>query len=139
MNLLTIIGNITRDPKLRTVNTANGPVNVCDFSVAVNDRRQKDENGQPKATFFNCTAWRGLADVVAKFAPKGTKVAVTGSVSCRTYQANDGTTKASLDVVVDQFEFVSGGNRQEAAPAETVPAAQSASNFTPVDNDTLPF
>ena len=35
MNKLTIIGNLTRDPELRSVNTANGPVSVCSFTVAV--------------------------------------------------------------------------------------------------------
>lgn len=105
----------------------------------MNDRKKKDANGQPEATFFRCTAWRGLADVIAKFATKGTKVCVTGPVSCRTFQANDGTTKASLEVLVEDFEFESsgnGGNRQsEAAPAE--PA--KATDFTPVSSSDLPF
>ena len=59
MNKLTIIGNLTRDPQLRTVNGQNGPISVCDFTVAVN-RRQR--NGQNEADYFRVTAWRGLAD-----------------------------------------------------------------------------
>ena len=48
MNKLTIIGNLTRDPELRSVTTANGPVSVCDFTVAVNSRRRggQNNNGQ---------------------------------------------------------------------------------------------
>ena len=57
MNKLTIIGNLTRDPELRT--TAAG-VNVCDFTVAVNRRQRRDaqNNGQPEADFFRVSAWR---------------------------------------------------------------------------------
>ena len=149
MNRLTIIGNLTGDPEVRQVSTRDGSVNVCDFSVAVNDRRKKDANGQPEATFFRCTAWRGLAEVVGKFASKGTKVAVTGPVSCRTYQCNDGQTRASLEVTVDDFEFVGGGQRNNPAgqqadvPQNSAPIPQNDTpipqSFTPVDNSDLPF
>ena len=138
MNQLNIIGNLTRDPKTRQINTSKGPVNVCDFSVAVSDRRRKDENGQPLTTFFNCTAWNGLADVVARYATKGTKVRVTGPVSCRTYQANDGTTKASLEVTADDFEFCSSGNRAEQTTQAEKPQEEKK-DFTTVQSDELPF
>ena len=57
MNKLTIIGNLTRDPELRTTSAG---VNVCDFTVAVNRRnRNRDaQNGQPEADFFRVSAWR---------------------------------------------------------------------------------
>ena len=150
MNKLTIIGNLTRDPELRSVNTANGPVNVCDFTVAVNNRRRGQNNSQQQdeAVFFRCTAWRGLADVIGRYATKGTKVCVMGPVSVRTYTANDGTTRASLEVTVEDFEFASsrgdnaGGAGYANAPA--APAAQAAptaqnDGFTTVQDDDLPF
>jgi len=110
---------------------------VCDFTVAVNDRKRKGPDGQPEATFFRCTAWRGLADVVAKFATKGTKVAVTGPVSCRTYQGNDGVTRASLEVQVEDFEFESSGSGKQA-PIEA-PAPAEPAPMTPVAAEDLPF
>ena len=147
MNKLTIIGNLTRDPELRSVNTVNGPVSVCDFTVAVNSRRRgQNNNGQQQddAQFFRCTAWRGLADVVSKYATKGTKVCVVGPVSARTYQANDGSTRVSLDVTVEDFEFTGSRNSGAApedynsAPAAPAPTAQN-SGFTAVESDELPF
>jgi single-strand DNA-binding protein len=150
MNKLTIIGNLTRDPELRSVNTVNGPVSVCDFTVAVNSRRRGQNNSQQQdeATFFRCTAWRGLADVISRYAAKGTKVCVMGPVSVRTYTANDGTTRASLEVTVEDFEFASSRNdgasagsnyQQPAAPAaQPGPTAQS-DGFTQVMDDDLPF
>ena len=101
MNKLTIIGNLTRMPELRT--TTSG-VNVCSFTVAVN--RKNKQEGQPEADFFRVTAWRGLADICAKYLAKGKKVAVVGTVSLHTYQSN-GETKASMEVNADDVEFLS--------------------------------
>ncbi len=143
MNKLMIIGNLTRDPELRTVQTVNGDVSVCDFTVAVN-RRQRGQNSdsQPDADFFRVTTWRGLADTCSRYLAKGRKVAVTGPVSVRTYQANDGTTRASLEVTAEDVEFLTSRSEATAAPASgAAPAAPAAQNsgFAPVENDDLPF
>ena len=145
MNKLTIIGNLTRDPELRSVTTVNGPVSVCDFTVAVNSRRRggQNSNGQQQddTQFFRCTAWRGLADVISRYATKGTKVCVIGPVSVRTYTGNDGNVRASLEVTVEDFEFASSRNAEGGAPAprqgEPAPTAQN-NDYTPVNED-LPF
>ncbi len=144
MNKLTIIGNLTRDPELRSANTANGPVSVCSFGVAVNSRR-RSANGQEETTFFNVTAWRALGENCAKFLAKGRKVAVVGPVSARTYQANDGTTRVSLEVQADDVEFLSsrnddavGGNNYAAPAAQPAPTAQN-DGFMAVEETDLPF
>ena len=145
MNKLTIIGNLTRDPELRTTNTG---VNVCDFTVAVNRRQRRDaQNGQPEADFFRVTAWRERGELCAKYLAKGRKVCVIGPVSVRTYTGNDGTTRASLEVTADEVEFLSSRNDGEAAGGYTAPAAApeapsadpQAAGFTAVETDELPF
>ena len=144
MNKLTIIGNLTRDPELRTTSAG---VNVCDFTVAVNRRnRNRDaQNGQPEADFFRVSAWRERGELCAKYLAKGRKVCVVGPVSVRTYQANDGTTRASLEVTADEVEFLSSRNDGEAggytAPAapEAPSADSQAAGFTAVETDELPF
>ncbi len=138
-NKLTIIGNLTKDPELRT--TAAG-VNVCDFTVAVNRRQRRDaQNGQPEADFFRVSAWRQLGESCAKFLFKGRKVCVVGPVSVRTYQAQDGTTRASLEVTAEDVEFLSPSGQNGAeqnAPAQA-PAADTNAGFTAVESDELPF
>lgn len=101
MNKLTIIGNLTRDPELRT--TPSG-INVCTFPVAVNKRNKKD--GEDEADFFRVSAWRGLADICGKYLAKGRKVAVVGSVSINTWEKN-GKHGASMEVNADDVEFLS--------------------------------
>lgn len=153
MNKLTIIGNLTRDPQLRTT---QGGVSVCDFTVAVNRRMssQQRQNGQQaEADFFRVTAWREMGENCSKYLAKGRKVAVVGAVSVQTYTGNDGVTRASLEVTADEVEFLTP-RTEGAAPAGTAapapaapPAAPAPSSapaphqmaFTEVETDDLPF
>ena len=139
MNKLTIIGNLTRDPETRT--TSSG-INVCSFTVAVN-RRRGNANGQSEADFFRVSAWRQLGENCQNYLAKGRKVCVVGPVSVSSYQANDGSTRFSLDVTAEDVEFLS--SRNDAAPAGagyTQPAAgnaPAAAGFEEVEEDELPF
>lgn len=143
MNKLFIVGNLTRDPELRTTSAG---ISVCSFTVAVNRRRASNaQAGQPEADFFRVSAWRALGENCQKYLAKGRKVAVTGSVSVQTYQGNDGTTRASLEVNADDVEFLtprgesgeaSGSYQPSAAPAA---APKTGGGFVQVDEEELPF
>ena len=143
MNKLFIVGNLTRDPELRT--TSSG-ISVCTFTVAVNRRRGSSQNaGQPEADFFRVSAWRALGENCQRYLAKGRKVAVTGSVSVSTYQGNDGMTRASLEVNADDVEFLSpkgeGGAPADMPSAGFAPAGAvpQGSSFVQVDEEELPF
>lgn len=151
MNKLTIIGNLTRDPELRQVNTQDGPVNVCDFSVAVN-RRGRGNNGKNEVDYFRVTTWRGLAENCSRYLAKGRKVAVVGEVSCRTYTGSDGVTYANMEVRAEDVEFLtprqdgqsapSGGQSARSAPAQPQYEQQrldTQTGYERVDEEELPF
>ena len=143
MNKVFIVGNLTRDPEMRT--TKSG-IAVCSFTVAVNKRLSADA-AHPEADYFRVTAWRGLGENCNKFLAKGRKVAVTGSVSVSTYQANDGSTKATLEVTADDVEFLSPkGEAQDSNPTIRSELGQhvglpksDVNGFVEVDDDDLPF
>lgn len=130
MNSLTIIGNLCRDPELRT--TPSG-IPVCTFTVAVN-RRQSTEAGANEADFFRVTAWRQLAENCNRYLAKGRKVAVIGSVSAHTYQANDGTTRVSLEVNANEVEFLTPREQQIDRPP-----VQDQGFVKIEDDEDLPF
>ena len=153
MNKVFLIGNLTHDPELRTLPSGDS---VCNFSIAVNRRRRSNaEAGQPEADFFRVAAWRQLGENCARYLAKGRKVSVVGSVSCRTYVGSDGQTRASLEVMADDVEFLTPKGEQGemgayAAPAAPAPAARPAANanyggvpqgggFVQVDEEELPF
>ena len=101
MNRLTIIGNLTRDPELRTT---QGGEDVCSFTVAVNKPRR--QNNQNDADYFRVTAWGERGKACAQCLGKGKKVCVVGPVSVKTYTGNDGTTKAQMEVTAQEVEFL---------------------------------
>ncbi len=117
MNKTIIIGNLTHDPELRA--TQDG-IPVCNFTVAVNRRAR---SGQQNTDYFRVTAWRALGENCAKYLAKGRKVSVTGPVSARAYNGNDGQIHATLELTAEDVEFLT--------PRGNTPA----SGFTPADDD----
>ena len=130
MNKIILIGNLTRDPELKTINTG---ASVCSFGLAVN-RRFNGPDGSKVTDFFNISAWRQLGENCAKFLKKGSKVGVVGEVQIRQYDAQDGSKRTVVEVVADEVEFLtpksSGGG--DYTPNEP-------SGMTPVADDNLPF
>ena len=144
MNKLFIVGNLTRDPELRS--TPNG-IPVCTFTVAVNRRRAAgaEAGQQPEADFFRVTAWRQLGENCNRYLAKGRKVAVVGAVQVSTYTAQDGTTRASLEVTADDVEFLSprgegeGGAGRPTEQGMSPSAGGMSGGFVKVDDEELPF
>ncbi|MDD2560828.1 MAG: single-stranded DNA-binding protein [Eubacteriales bacterium] len=139
MNKIFLIGNLTRDPELRS--TQSG-VPVCTFTVAVNRRRQSAEAGQPEADFFRVTTWRQLAENCNRYLAKGRKVGVSGTLTLQNYTGNDGQQRYSLEVQADEVEFLTPRSETGDAPARQTPAAgpdNDNGGFVRVDEDDLPF
>ena len=143
MNKLFIIGNLTRDPEMRSTSTGDS---VCSFTVAVNRRRASNaEAGQPEADFFRVSAWRQLGENCNRYLAKGRKVAVVGAVQVSTYTAQDGATRASLEVTADDVEFLSprgegeGGSGRPAEQGMSPSASGMSGGFVKVDDEELPF
>lgn len=139
MNKIILIGNLTRDPELRTTSTG---INVCSFSIAVNRRKSGQGQDQPEADFFRITAWRQLGELCQRYLSKGRKVCVVGSVAVSTYEGRDGLTRASLEVTADEVEFLSArGEAGEYTPSEPTDmgSAPTGGGFTEIDEDELPF
>lgn len=143
MNKVYLIGNLTRDPEMRT--TGSG-IAVCNFSIAVNRRFKNAQTGQTETDFFNIVAWRQLAELCSKYLAKGRKVAVFGSLQSRTYEAQDGSKRSAIDIVADEIEFLGSsqqkGNQQSTAQAPTSPPQGDYApplGYTPIDDDELPF
>ena len=144
MNRLFIIGNLTNNPDVRV--TQNGD-KVCSFGVAVNRRRARAQ-GQEQTDFFRVSAWRGLAENCEKYLAKGRKVAVTGSVSVNVYTTQNGVTRASMEVIADDVEFLTpkseAQNENDNPPQAVVQSSQAEQvmkegGYVEVDDDELPF
>ncbi len=124
LNRAQIIGNLTRDPELRTT---TGGQSVVNFGVATN-RRYKDKNGQQvdQAEFHNVVAWAKLADIVSQYLAKGRRVYVEGRLQTREWEAQDGAKRRTTEIVAENLIMLdkAGG---------AAPAAASAAGSSPFD------
>lgn len=101
LNKALIIGNLTRDPEVRT--TPAGQT-VASFSVATS-RRWTDKEGQQKEVteFHNCVAWRKLAEIVGQYLKKGSKVYIEGYLQTRSWEDQQGVKKYRTEIVTDNL------------------------------------
>lgn len=110
MNKVFLIGNLTRDPELTET---SGGTKVCRFSIAVS-RNYTGADGERQTDFFNCVAWRGLAETVARYTHKGDKVAVSGSIELKNYEDSKGVKRTAVDINVGDVEFLTQKQRDNA-------------------------
>lgn len=98
---VTIEGNLIRDPELAFAASGNAHVRFC---VAVGSRR-KNQAGQwedGESAFWDCVAFKKLAENVAESLHKGDRVIVTGTLKPETYE-KDGQQRRSIKVMVDNI------------------------------------
>ena len=134
MNLVVLIGRLTRDPELKYL--ANTGTPVATFSLAVDrelskDKRQEVESkGQPTADFINIVVWGKQAENCANYLKKGKLAAVSGRLQSRSYEGKDGTKRYITEVVATRVEFLEWVDKDNDIPE----------GFELVDNDELlPF
>ena len=102
MNKVVLIGNLTKDPDVRTT---SGGASVTTLSIAVN-RRFKDKSGERVTDYFRVVAWNKLADICGKYLVKGNKVSVSGELQTTDYEAKDGTKRYVTEILADEVEFL---------------------------------
>jgi len=101
LNKVMLIGNMVRDPEMRT--TPSGQ-NVTSFSIATN-RVWNDTNGQKqeKVEFHNIVAWRRLAEIVNQYLKKGAKVYVEGRLQTRSWDDPNGVKKYRTEIIAENL------------------------------------
>ena len=120
MNKVFLIGNITRDPELSETN--NG-ASICRFGIAVNRRSPSGE----QTDFYNLTAFRALAETIAKYKKKGDRIAVVGDIQLRQYEDNQGQRRTAVDVIVQDVEFLNSKSQNSGDDFYDAPAASTGS------------
>lgn len=135
MNKITLIGNLTHDPEVRS--TTSGKT-VCTFTIAVNRKKVSE----PQTDFFRINAWNNLGDVCGRCLTKSKKVAVIGELQARTYEDKQGKTRLSLDVSSDEVEFLSPKEEKPNKDRENSDGYDHTADlagFTDIRSDDLPF
>lgn len=144
LNKAMIIGNLTRDPEIRTTN--NGQ-NVASFGIATN-RSWKDASGQKqeKAEFHNIVAWGKLADICGQYLNKGKKIYIEGRLQTRDWEAQDGSKRQRTEIVAENMIMLSrsgnefgGAAATGAQPAAAAQPAASTDDAEEIRVEDIPF
>jgi len=130
LNKAMLIGNLTRDPEVRT--TPNG-TSVTSFSIATN-YVWTDTNGekQERAEFHNIVAWRKLAEICGQYLRKGSKIYLEGRLQTRNWDDQNGNKRYITEIIADNMIMLdSKGNSAAATPSQ--PATPSGENTPVID------
>ena len=101
--VITIVGNLTADPELRTTSAG---AQVASFTIASTPRswnRNTNQFEDGQALFMRCSAWRDLATHCAQSLAKGMRVIAQGRLQQRSYQAQDGSNRTVIELQVDEI------------------------------------
>ena len=149
LNKVILMGHMTADPELKQ--TTSG-TSVCSFSIGVNRRYSKQDQGQQSVDFINIVAWRQQAEFVSRFFKKGSSIVICGSIQTRNWTDNNGQKRYATEVVADEVSFgapaAQNGQGDRPATQSYTPSAYGNPTYNSADSanfeeipgdDSLPF
>ncbi|MFH0819907.1 MAG: single-stranded DNA-binding protein [bacterium] len=149
LNKVMIIGNLTRDPEMRTTNSGQ---NVVTFSVATN-RIWTNASGQRQESveYHNIVAWGKLAEICRQFLTKGRKVYIEGRLQTRDWVGQDGAKRNRTEIITENMIMLDrapsqGANftaNQNPSPAPSQipeePSVFGGNSDEEINVETIPF
>lgn len=129
--LFIMTGNLGKDPELRYTPK---PMAVCNFSMATT-KKIKDKD---TTTWINMVAWGKQAEIIEKFAKKGTKLYIEGEFRENKWE-KDGVKHSKLVCHIREFEFLSRADGESSAPPPENQQQQKHAPPAEDFDDDIPF
>lgn len=105
MNIISLTGNLGKDNEVKQLSSGT---TVLNNSIGV--RSNAKVGGEYKTSWFNVSIFGKSAEIFSQYTKKGSKVFLTGEVRIREYKKQDGTNGMSVDLIVNNFEFLDSAN-----------------------------
>ncbi len=147
-NRVILLGNLTRDPELRT--TPKG-TSVCQFGMAVNRVYRSGDETQEETTFVDLEAWGKQAEIISKYVSKGNPLFIEGRLKFDSWESKEGEKRSKLKVIVENMQLMgsrgdnNGGGQSSGgyAPAQrdsgsSAPSSQAPASSGDIEED-VPF
>ena len=135
LNKAILIGNLTRDPELRSLPSG---IKVCSFSLATN-RVWKDKNGarQESADYHNIVVFGRQAETVAQYMKKGSSILVEGRIQTRSWDdKTSGEKKYRTEIVADRTQF---GPKGSSGGVSSVGSSKAPTSSSPEEVDSIEY
>jgi len=131
LNKVIIIGNLTRDPELKSLPSG---IQVTNVGVATNRVwKDKEGNKQESTEFHNVVIFGRQAETTAQYLRKGSSVLVEGRLQTRSWES-DGVKKYRTEIIADSVQF---GPRKEGVSTQSSPTKNS--QVAPKEEDTVEY
>lgn len=142
INRVMITGNLTRDAEIRATQSGT---QVANFGVAVNDRRRNQQgNWEDVPNFIDCVLFGARAQTLSQRLLKGQKVAIEGKLRYSSWQAQDGSRRSKIEVIVDDIDLMTqprqqGGYTPQMPPQQPQFATEQPQMRRPTVDEYVPF
>lgn len=132
LNKALLIGNMTRDPELRSTSSGQS---VATFGLATNRVWKDNSTGERKEAveFHNIVMWGRLAEIAGQYLRKGSKIFIEGRLQTRNWQDQSGNKRYSTEIIAENMQMLDR-KPQGASPFQpaATPAVQSQKTQQPV-------
>lgn len=144
VNVVVLIGNLTRDPELRA--TAGG-TSVCKLGLAVNERAKDPATGEwgERPNYFDIDVFGAQGESCAQYLTKGRQVAVEGRLRWRSWETQEGQKRSAVSVVANSVQFIGprdsggqGGGGSWSAGGQSAAGQGGAPDFSKTGSSTPP-
>jgi single-strand DNA-binding protein len=137
LNKVMLIGNLGKDPEIRTFEGGNS---LARFPIATSETyTNKQTNERVTQTEWHTVVLRrGLAEVAEKYLHKGDKIFVEGKIKTRSWDDDRGERKYATEIQVDNMTMLSGKKEEGSGSSGDTPS-QSVDISKGADEDDLPF
>lgn len=132
MNIVALVGRVTRDPDIRQSQGEN-PMVVARYTLAVDRRGTKEKD---KADFISMVSFGKTAEFIEKYVKKGTKLCIRGRIQTGSYE-KDGKKIYTTDVVAEDIEFAE--SKKQSQETQEQPQEKPVDDFIAVVDGELPF
>lgn len=127
-NKVILLGNLTRDPELRT--TPKG-TSVCQFGMAVNRVYRSGDETQEETTFVDLEAWGKQAEIISKYVHKGNPLFIEGRLKFDSWESKEGEKRSKLKVIVENMQLM-------GSKGDNSGSSQGSGNYAPAQRESAP-
>lgn len=142
LNQSILMGRLTKEPETKYLQGTDN--SVTRFTLAVERDYKAAGEEKPKTDFINCVAWNKTGEFIAKYFPKGSMIAVVGSIETDSYTNRDGVKVYTTDLRVSKVSFTgekrgSSNNSDQTPPPATQSETDGFMNIPDDIDEDLPW
>lgn len=142
MNKVVLMGRLTRDPDVRYTRGERAMA-VANYTLAVDRRGRKSQEGEANADFIPCTAFDKAGEFAEKYFRQGMRVLISGRIQTGSYTDRDGRKVYTTQVIIEEQEFAdskgTGGEKGQKPQQANVDADGFMNIPDGLEDEGLPF